>query len=132
MTSLRGGICRRSNLKRDTDGEIICMKKYFEIIQSLFGFFRMILFAVHSERTEVSQPKQTMRGVLRPFFSSFVILSFLSIVCCLLSGCIRVSGTAGYYGKGAEGEAPKAKQVGFDTQNVVNKFKTPGTIEIAE
>lgn len=54
------------------------------------------------------------------------------LLCLAFSGCIRVAGTAGYYKQDSDDLSPKAKQVGFDTQNVVNKFKTPGSVEFAE
>ena len=57
----------------------------------------------------------------------FTILCVLSLVC-LLSGCIRLSGSAGYWKKGADDEVPKSKSVGFDTANL-NPNYAPGDIQ---
>ena len=60
----------------------------------------------------------------------FRALGLLSLVCCLwsLSGCIRLSGSAGFWHQGKENEAPKAKSVGFDTASL-NPNDAPGDIQ---
>ena len=60
----------------------------------------------------------------------FVTALTIPILLFALTGCIRVSGGAGYWHQGAEDEAPTVKQVGFDTDDVVHPNKTPGSIEI--
>ncbi|HXV27595.1 MAG TPA: hypothetical protein VD913_01380, partial [bacterium] len=54
---------------------------------------------------------------------------WLFCFCFVSAGCVRVAGKAGYWHQGAEDEEPKTKQVGFDTQNIVDRDKTPGSIE---
>ena len=46
----------------------------------------------------------------------------------LFSGCIRLTGGAGYWHKGPEDEQPKVKQVGFDTNDYVPGAPAPGNI----
>jgi len=60
----------------------------------------------------------------------FMTVLTISILFFGLTGCVRVSGGAGYWHKGAEDEAPTVKQVGFDTDDLVHPNKTPGSIEI--
>ena len=44
-----------------------------------------------------------------------------------LCGCVHLAGTAGYWNAGPDGQ-PVTKQTGFDTDQVVNKGKTPGSV----
>ena len=71
---------------------------------------------------------QMKRNFLVRFF--FISYTLLLIACSLtlLSGCIRLSGKAGYWHKGADDEYAKSKQVGFDTQRFVPGY-TPGSIQ---
>lgn len=48
------------------------------------------------------------------------------------SGCIRISGGAGYWKQGAEDPSAQVKQVGFDTQGLIPGAAPSGRIEIAE
>jgi hypothetical protein len=45
----------------------------------------------------------------------------------VLSGCVRVAGTAGYWHTSQEGEST-AKQAGFDTAGLVPGNASPGKI----
>ena len=45
-----------------------------------------------------------------------------------LSGCIRLTGNAGYWHQGPNDEQPKSKQVGFDTNDYVPGTPAPGNI----
>jgi hypothetical protein len=56
------------------------------------------------------------------------LFCLLSVVCCLLSACIRLSGSAGYWKQGENDEVPKSKSVGFDTANLDPDY-APGSIE---
>ena len=56
------------------------------------------------------------------------IASLLLVSCLLFSGCVRVAGKTGYWYKGSEDEEAKAKQVGFDTQDLVDPNRAPGSI----
>ena len=47
----------------------------------------------------------------------------------ILSGCVRVAGTAGYWHAGQDGPL-ESKQAGFDTDTLVQKGKTPGSITL--
>ena len=58
-------------------------------------------------------------------------LSFFILVILFFSGCIRLTGTAGYWKKGSEDESPKSKQVSFDTQDIVQPDRTKGSITVA-
>jgi hypothetical protein len=60
-------------------------------------------------------------------FSSFLV--FWLGASFIFSGCVRVAGTAGYWHANAEGEA-QAKQVGFDTADLVPKGKDLGNISV--
>lgn len=44
------------------------------------------------------------------------------------SGCIRLTGNAGYWHKGAEDTQPQSNQVGFDTNDFVPGAPAPGNI----
>ena len=46
----------------------------------------------------------------------------------LLSGCVRITGNAGYWHQGPNDEAPKSKQAGFDTNDLVPGAPAPGSI----
>ena len=51
------------------------------------------------------------------------------------SGCIRISGGAGYWKKGSTDEPAQVKQIGFDTQDLQDYIPgapAPGSIEVAE
>ena len=73
----------------------------------------------------MNRDKQNFVSKIRVFY----FFGLGSLICCLLSGCIRFTGSAGYWHQGAEDEAPKGKQVGFDTQKMVPGY-TPGNIEV--
>ncbi len=47
----------------------------------------------------------------------------------IFPGCIRLTGGAGYWHEDAQGEV-KSKQVGFDTQNLVDPNHAPGDITV--
>ena len=49
----------------------------------------------------------------------FYFISLLSLVCSLMSGCIRLTGTAGLWKQDAEDEQPVSHLVGFDTNNLL-------------
>jgi hypothetical protein len=57
------------------------------------------------------------------------VYSLLFLFILFSSGCIRVSGGAGYWHKSPDEEETKSKQIGFDTDNVVHPNKTPGSIQ---
>ena len=59
------------------------------------------------------------------------VLSLWSLVFSLwscFSGCIRLTGTAGYWKQGPQDEAPKVKQISLDTQKLVQPNTAPGDI----
>ncbi len=58
----------------------------------------------------------------------FLILSFLIS----FTGCIRLSGSAGYWHQGPNDEVPKTKQVGFDTQDIVAPDRPKGNITMGD
>ncbi len=60
-------------------------------------------------------------GWLRVFLV-FFIFSF--------SGCIRLTGSAGYYKQGSADEEPKSKTYSFDTQDLVDPNRPKGNIVI--
>ena len=70
-----------------------------------------------------------------PNLLNFRKLFFLATCYLLLgtlgSGCIRLTGNAGYWKQGAEDEASEAKSVGFDTQKMMPGY-TPGDIQVAD
>lgn len=47
----------------------------------------------------------------------------------LFSGCVRAVGTAGYWHTGQDGQL-ESNRAGFDTNDLVRKGKTPGSITI--
>lgn len=57
--------------------------------------------------------------------------SWLLVLGVFLSGCIRLSGKAGYWHKGPDDEYAKSKQVGFDTQKLAPGY-TPGSVQMGE
>lgn len=68
--------------------------------------------------------RRTAYGVRR----IFLLGTLVAVLCTIfLSGCVHVAGTAGYWKAGPEGQL-QSKQAGFDTQNLVQKGKTPGSI----
>ena len=59
---------------------------------------------------------------------------FASLLLCFLaasflSGCVRVAGTAGYWKTGQDGDL-ESQQASFDTDRLVQKGKTPGSVTI--
>ena len=48
----------------------------------------------------------------------------------VFSGCIRLTGTAGYWHKDEDGEAAKGKSVTLDTNDLVNPDRTKGNIAV--
>ncbi len=62
-------------------------------------------------------------------FPNPAVFVVLFCLCTVFSSCVRVAGKAGYWKQGTEDEAPAVKQVGFDTQNLVDRNKAPGSIE---
>lgn len=57
-----------------------------------------------------------------------ILITIIIALCALsASGCVRLTGGAGYWHTGEEGQ-PQSKQVGFDTDNIVNPGKAPGKI----
>ncbi len=63
------------------------------------------------------------------WFRNPAVFVVLFCLCTVFSSCVRVAGKAGYWKQGPEDEAPAVKQVGFDTQNLVDRNKAPGSIE---
>ena len=64
-------------------------------------------------------------------FLGAYVLGLLSVVCCLwsfFSGCIHLTGTAGYWKQGASDETPKTKQVHFDSNDLVSPNRPKGDI----
>jgi hypothetical protein len=57
---------------------------------------------------------------------------FYLFMLCAFQGCIRLTGSAGYWHQGANDAAPKSKQVGFDTNNYVPGAPAPGSITTTE
>lgn len=65
------------------------------------------------------------------FFSClrfFCLLSMVYSLWSILSGCIRLAGTAGYWKQGPNEEAPQAKQVHFDSNDLVYPDRPKGNI----
>lgn len=58
----------------------------------------------------------------------FFVIFWLS-ASCIFSGCVRVAGTAGHWHTNEEGES-QAKQVGFDTMNLVPKDQDQGNVTV--
>jgi hypothetical protein len=58
--------------------------------------------------------------------AGFLVIS----ICFFSAGCIRIAGKTGFWYKGSKEEPPKVKQVGFDTQDLVQRDQAPGSIEI--
>ena len=65
--------------------------------------------------------------VRRTPFAAVTLCAVLLTV--FLCGCVRVAGTAGYWHTGQEGQL-ESKQAGFDTNDLVQKGKTPGSITV--
>ena len=65
-------------------------------------------------------------GIWRAFFFGTAIAVLGTV---FLSGCVRVAGTAGYWHSGQDGQL-ESKQAGFDTNELVQKGKTPGSITV--
>lgn len=59
------------------------------------------------------------------------ILGFVMVLCVLVLGCVRVSGSAGFWHKGKDDTQIKEKKLGFDTNDLI-PGQTPGSIEISE
>ena len=53
---------------------------------------------------------------------------FLILIGTLFQGCVRLTGNAGWWHQGTNDESPKAKQIGFDTNDYVPGAKAPGNI----
>ena len=70
--------------------------------------------------------RRTAYGVRRVFLLGTPVAVLCAIFLC---GCARVTGGAGYWHTNPEGGIT-AKQGGFDTNNLVQKGKTPGSIAI--
>ncbi len=61
---------------------------------------------------------------------SMFFCALIMAVCA--AGCIRLTGGTGVWYQGAEDEAPKSKQIGFDTDDLIPQKNPPGNIEIAQ
>ena len=70
-----------------------------------------------------------MRKKTFNLFSLFVCGLFLAA---FLSGCIRLTGNAGYWKKGAEEEEATYHGAGFDTNDLVPSHNTKGHITVGE
>lgn len=57
---------------------------------------------------------------------------FVFVTAIFFGGCIRLSGGAGYWHQGPKDDVPKAKTVGFDTQNMVPGSTPSGKIDFAD
>ena len=58
---------------------------------------------------------------MKKFFLIVILAAFAA-------GCIRLQGKAGYWHQGSEDESPKGKEIGFDTQNLVQQNRREGSI----
>lgn len=67
-----------------------------------------------------------MASVAGSFLKLFCLFACLT----LASGCIRLTGSAGYWSQGPGDEPPKGKTVGFDTNDFVPGAPAPGSIEV--
>ncbi len=63
------------------------------------------------------------------FSKQFTLWSLVFCLWFLGVGCIRIAGKAGYWKQGAEDEEPTVKQAGFDTQDLTDRNRPPGSIE---
>lgn len=61
-----------------------------------------------------------------------IVYGLLSLICLLtiVSGCVRLSGSAGYWKQGAEDAEPEVKQVGFDTNKLLPGDQKQGSITV--
>jgi hypothetical protein len=60
-----------------------------------------------------------------------IILYLLPVLLiAVLSGCIRLAGSAGYYKQGTEDKEPVSKSVGFDTQDLIDPDRPKGNITV--
>lgn len=57
------------------------------------------------------------------------IILVISPLVFIFQGCVRLTGSAGYWKTTPDGEV-QSKQAGFDTANLVSKDKTTGNITI--
>ena len=63
-------------------------------------------------------------------FLFLFLIAYLLFLTPFFAGCIRVAGKTGFWYQGSGDEAPKEKTVGFDTQDLTQKDKNPGSIEV--
>ena len=63
--------------------------------------------------------------------TSHILIVFL-LMGFVLSGCIRLTGSAGYTKFGGAEGTPKTKQVGFDTNDILYPNQAKGSIDIGE
>jgi len=82
----------------------------------------------HFERSEKSPNLKSGDLSASPRDDKFYFVIFFLILT-LLSGCIRLTGNAGYWKQGAEDEAPKVRSAGFDSADFVPGSPPPGNIE---
>ena len=61
------------------------------------------------------------------YSKSAVALTVLLFVF-IFSGCIRLQGKAGYWHQGSDEKGPAAKQVGFDTAEIIQRDRQEGNI----
>ncbi len=60
----------------------------------------------------------------------FLLLAVCFFSCAaFFSGCIRLTGTAGYWHQGKDDEQPQGKSVTLDTNDVVYPNRAKGSIE---
>lgn len=57
------------------------------------------------------------------------VILFVALCVVLMPSCVRLSGGVGYSRADSEGNV-KSKQAGFDTDDLVRKDKTPGSITV--
>ena len=62
-------------------------------------------------------------------FQTHLLLAIFALGLLSLSGCVRVSGGAGYWNTGPNGKL-KFKQAGFDTEDYVPGSPPPGDITV--
>ncbi len=81
----------------------------------------------HCEEAEGRRGNPQVRRLLRSLRSLAMTLPFF-FFSLISSGCIHLTGGAGYWHKGPGEESPKSKQVKFDSNDYVPGASAPGSI----
>ncbi len=62
----------------------------------------------------------------------FLLITHASLLTAFFSGCIRLTGNAGYWKKGADEEQASYHGAGFDTNDLVPSQNPKGNITVGE